>query len=185
MQTYYENFKNNNRARLQTRVLDPKGLLTGNGYGVEGVYSFAYVNSKLGVEIPAYIGQAGVIANAPSYVASDVYERILQHLKRFLGGKYYTYWTGLEDNEDWKIKIDLLCSEPNHSKRLQAETEYIEKIKPFLQDTQNGTYDLYPTKYGYSRNDLCLHPWTRTDKGEDVGQRRVAFLARLAEIMPA
>ena len=98
-----------------------------------------------------------------------MYERILQHLKRWLGGNYFTYWTGLSlDDTDWKIQLHLLSEEANHSNRLMKESEYISKKHPFLQDTADGEFDLYPTKYGYRRNDLCIHPWTR--EGETDGQ---------------
>ena len=126
----------------------------------------------------SYIGQAGDDPTAPTYVASNVYRRLLQHLKRWMGD-YFTYWTGLEDddNSEWKIRIKLLCEEKNHSRRLDLESTYIEKKKPLLQDTQDGKYKLYPTKYGYKRNDLCISPWD--------GQRKKAFEDRVAEIEKA
>lgn len=180
MQKYYEDWKKTNGAQkiLRARVLDPEGILTGNGY-VEGVYEFSYYNVKSGMELSSYIGQAGDNPTAPDYVASDVYERILQHLKRWMGGNYYTYWTGLEDddNSDWKIKIKLLCEENNHSRRLKLESKYIKEKKPLLQDTQDGKYSLYPTRYGYERADLCIYPWEE--------QRKKAFEDRVAEIEKA
>lgn len=186
MQTYYENWKNTKIAqtKLKKRVLDPEGILTGNGY-VSCVYEFIFVNKKLGIELSAYIGQAGNDVTTPSYVAKDVYERCLQHLKRWMGGQYYTYWCGLEDSDDsdWKIKLHLLAEEENHSKRLALEEKYIDEKKPFMQDAKDGKYDLYPTKYGYSRNDLCIHPWKRA--GENEGQRRVAFLDKVEELKKA
>lgn len=182
-QEYYETWFRmpSTKEKLARRVLDPDGLLSGNGY-VRGVYVFWAVNQSLQIEIPIYIGQAGdtQTGTAPSYVASDVYERLLQHLKRWFGGSYYTYWTGLEDNDDWKIKIKLLCEEDSHSERLKKESEYISKLRPVHQDTLNGKYDLYPTRFGYKRNDLAIHPWTRQD--EDEGQRALAFKTRLGEI---
>jgi hypothetical protein len=182
MQDYYEKFKKNCQAKIREMVLDPQGLLTGNGYGLEGIYMLSYENQKLNLSVPAYIGQAGVIVNAPTYVASDVYERILQHLKRFLGGNYLKYWSGLDpEDKDWKIKVELLIEERDHSKRLKEESRLIEKIKPLLQDSKNGTYELYPTRYGYKRNDLCLHPWKR--EGENEGQRSVAFRAKVEELL--
>lgn len=184
MQTYYEKFMDKNKDRINARVLDPQGLLTENGCGVEGVYLISYVNSTLGIDLPAYVGQAGAVANSPAYIASDVYERMLQHCKRFFGG-YYTYWTGLEDTDDWKIRIELLLEEPDHKKRLAAEVNYIEQLKPLLQDTQNGKFSLYTSKEYYFRNDLCIHPWRITYKGETMGQRRAAFLARFAEMQKA
>lgn len=182
MQMYYENWKKQAQDILKKRVLDPEGLLTGNGY-VSGVYEILFVNEKLGVEISSYIGQAGANATAPSYVAKDVYERCLQHLKRWLGNGYFTYWTGLEDSDDsdWKIKLHLVCEEDSYSRRLELESQYIAVRKPFLQDSAEGRFDLYPTRYGYSRNDLCIHPWQR--EGESEGQRRVAFLHRLETVM--
>lgn len=44
MQTYYENWKKTKSAqtKLKKRVLDPEGILTGNGY-VSGVYEFIFV----------------------------------------------------------------------------------------------------------------------------------------------
>ena len=187
-QKYYEDWKKTVEARkkLANRVLDPDGLLTGNGY-VSGVYEFIFVKGS--IEISAYIGQAGFDATAPTYIAKDVYERILQHLKRWMGGSYYTYWTGLEDNDEWKIKIQLLCQESNHSKRLEKESEFISAKSPFLQDTQNGKYQLYFSKYGYCRNDLAIHPWARRDSegnvSNPVGQRRLAFLDKVAEARKA
>ena len=180
MQTYYENWKKTADAKrkLKNKILDPEGLLTGNGF-IEGVYEFSYYNIKTELEITAYIGQAGDDPTAPDYVASDIYERILQHLKRWMGGDYFTYWTGLEDddNSDWRIKINLLCEEKNHSRRLELESKYIEEKKPLLQDTQGGKYSLYPTKYAYKRNDLCISPW--------CDQRKKAFDDRVAEIEKA
>ena len=180
MQQYYENWKETADAKrkIKSRILDPEGLLSGNGY-VEGVYEISYFNEKRGIEISSYIGQAGDDPTAPDYVASDVYERLLQHLKRMMGGSYFTYWTGLEDddNSEWKIIIKLLCEEKSQSKRLELESKYIEEKKPLLQDTKDGKYSLYPTKYGYKRNDLCISPW-----GE---QRKKAFGDRLAEIEKA
>lgn len=185
MQTFYENWKKTNKATesLKRWVSDPEGLLTGNGH-VEGVYEFQFVNEKENMVINAYIGQAGNDTTAADYVAKDCYERILQHLKRMLGNDYLTYWTGLDKNDnDWKIRICLLCEEKNHAKRLQWETRYINEHKPFLQDSKDGKYDLYPTKYGYRRNDLCIHPWTRD--GENEGQRRIAFLDKVEELKKA
>ena len=176
MQDYYENWKKTGSAKrmIAKWVLDPEGLLTGNGF-CEGVYEIKYVNRALGICTSAYIGQAGYLPTAPSYYAKDVYERILQHLKHMLG-HYFTYWTGLADAEDsdWKIELHMLSEEKNHSKRLEKESEYISQNKPFLQDTADGKYELYPTKYGYMRNDLCIHPWD--------GQRRKAFLHRIRDI---
>lgn len=176
MQNYYETWKRSNSNRIAGKVIDPEGLLTGNGYGLEGVYILEYFNVKNQIVIPAYIGQAGKVTNAPSYMATDLYERILQHLKRMLGNaKYYEYWTGLSDNDpDWKIRIRLLQSEPDHAKRLKLEEKYIDEEHPFLQDTAGGKFELYPTKYGYSRNDLAIYPWKN--------QRREAFLERVMSI---
>lgn len=178
MQTYYENFKRANKQKFDSRVIDPKGLLSGNGHGMQGVYQLSFVNEELGLEIPAYIGQAGVVKNAPSHIASDIHERLLQILKKFLGN-YGTYWSGLENNDKFKIKVDVLRIETNHARRLKFEEALISRIKPFLQDSRNGQFDLYPTKTGYSRNDRCISPWTR--ESETDGQRRVAFLARVDE----
>ena len=183
-QDFYENWKKSATGRkvLLTWVRDPEGLLTGNGH-FEGVYEFRFVNDTLHLDLSAYIGQAGNDKTAPAYVAKDVYERVLQHLKRWLGGDYFSYWTGLDANEDadWKIEIHTLAEEQNHTERLKKETECITKNNPFLQDTANGLFGLYPTKYGYRRNDLCIHPWTR--EGENEGQRRLAFLHRVKEMM--
>ena len=182
MQTYYEDWKKTISAqtRIKKRVLDPEGILTGNGY-VEGVYEFIFVNRKLDIEVSAYIGQAGNDATAPSCVAKDVYERCLQHLKCCMGGRYYTYWCGLEEDDfDWKIMLHLLAEEGNHSKRLALEEKYISEKKPFMQDAKDGKYDLYTTRYGYSRNDVCIHPWKRD--GENEGQRRIAFLDKVEEL---
>jgi hypothetical protein len=177
MQTYYENWKKTEDARkkLRARVLDPEGLLTGNGH-VSGVYEFLFVNQRRDMEFSAYIGQAGNDVTAPAYVARDVYQRCLQHLKRWMGGSSFTYWCGLEDSDesDWKIKLHLLAEERNHGRRLALEEKMIADRKPFLQDSKGGKYALYPTKYGYSRNDLCLAPWG--------GQRRAAFLDRVEEL---
>ena len=176
MQNYYETWKRSNSNRISGKVIDPEGLLTGNGYGLEGVYIFEYVNVKNQITIPAYIGQAGKVRNAPSYIATDLYERILQHLKRMLGNsKYFEYWTGLSDNDnDWKIRVRLLQSEADHAKRLQLEEKFIDEKRPFLQDSKGGKFSLYPTKYGYARNDLAIHPWNN--------QRREAFLYRVGSI---
>ena len=172
MQMYYENWKKSAASQLAQIVSDPEGLLTGNGF-ISGVYMLSFVNQTNGTVIPAYIGQAGVVPTAPSYVSQDCYERILQHLKRWLGNGYLTYWTGLNSTDnDWKIKIQLLEEENSQAKRLELETSYINRYKPLLQDTAGGKFELYPTKYGYSRNDLCIHPWK--------GQRRAAFLDRVS-----
>ena len=74
--------------------------------------------------------------------SKDVYERILQHLKRWLGGDYFSYWTGLDAKEeaDWKIELRALAEETNHTERLKKETEFITKNNPFLQDTANGIF---------------------------------------------
>ena len=182
MQDYYENWKKTTSARrmMSQWVLDPDGILTGNGY-CEGIYEIRFVNPIKNISTSAYIGQAGNDQTAPSYVAKDIYERILQHLKRWMGGNYFEYWTGLSDKDtDWKIELHMLAEEKNHSDRLKKESEFISQNKPFMQDTANGTFDLYPTKYGYKRNDLCIHPWTRD--GESEGQRRLAFLHRIKNI---
>lgn len=93
-------------------------------------------------------------------------------------GSYFTYWTGLDDDDsDWKIKIQLLCEETNHSKRLELESKYIDEKHPLLQDTQGGKYKLYSTKHGYNRNDVCISPWEE--------QRKKAFDNRVAEIVKA
>ena len=175
MQKYYEDWKRTADAKrkLENRVLDPEGILSGNG-SIEGVYEISYVNVKTKAELVAYIGQAGDDPAAPDYVASDVHERILQHLKRWMCGEYFTYWTGLEDddNSEWKIKITLVQAEHDHARRLELESAYIEEKKPLLQDTQGGKYSLYPSN-GYTRNDICISPWR--------GQRKKAFDDRVAE----
>ncbi len=179
MQPYYENWKTSKNAarKLKNRVLDPDGILTGNGF-IQGVYEISYYNVNSGVEISAYIGQAGQNPEAPTYFASNVYERTIQHLKCWMGSDYYTYWLGLpdDDNSEWKIYIKLLKEEKDYIKRLELESEYIDEKHPLLQDTQGGKYGLYPSK-GYKRNDLCIYPWK--------GQRRLAFLDRLAAIEKA
>ena len=183
MQNFYEGWKKTASARkyFAEWISDPEGLLTGNGY-CEGVYEIRFVNDSLALDFSGYIGQAGFKPTSPTYVAQDVYERILQHLKHWFGGGYLTYWTGLDPDEDkgWKIELHLLSEEKNHSDRLKKETELIALNRPFLQDTANGIFDLYPSKYGYKRNDLCIHPWTR--EGETSGQRRLAFLHRVKEM---
>ena len=182
-QKYYEDWKKSaiGRRALQTWVRDPEGLLTGNGY-FEGVYEFRFVNDTLNMDFSALIGQAGNDPTAPTYVPKDVYERLLQHLKRWLGGNHFTYWTGLDADEDadWNIELRTLSEEKNHTERLNKETEFIKQHKPFLQDTANGAFELYPTKYAYRRNDLCIHPWAK--EGEIEGQRRLAFLHRVKEL---
>lgn len=183
MQIFYEEWKNSAEAKdkLSKRVIDPEGLLAGKG-NISGVYEILFVNEKLNMEVSAYIGQAGDDIVAPTYVARSCYERILQHLKRWLGGKFFTYWTGLEDSDDsdWKIKLHLLCEETVRAKRLELEEKFIEERNPFLQDSVNGMYDFYPVKNGYCRNDLCIHPWKRD--GENMGQRRLAFLYRVENL---
>lgn len=86
-QEYYEKWKRTAKARqmISEWISDPEGLLTGNGY-CEGVYEFRFVNDAEKLSICAYIGQAGDDKTAPRYVAKDVYERILQHIKRWFGG---------------------------------------------------------------------------------------------------
>lgn len=182
MHTYYENWINSLEVqeRIKRIVLDPEKLLEGNG-NVQGIYEISFVNNKLHVDISAYIGQAGHCPNAPSYVARDVRERLVQHLKRWLGGNYFTYWTGLEEDSDWKIQLHLLREENDYSKRLELESWYIDIRKPFHQDSLDGKFQLYPSKKGYSRNDLCIHPWTR--EGETAGQRRIAFKHRLHSVL--
>lgn len=175
MQRYYENWKKTADAKmkLKSRIMDPEGILTGNGY-IEGVYEFTYCNVKSKAEFSAYIGQAGCDPAAPDWFASNIYERVLQHLKRWLGGNYFTYWTGIaEDDTDWKIKIKLLCEEKDHAARFLKESHYIEDHHPLLQDPQDGKYELYPSGY-YNRNDLCIHPWHL--------QRRRAFLDKISRL---
>lgn len=176
MQRYYENWKNTEDAQkiLRDMFLGPQGLvLNGNAHNLSGVYMFSYVRD--GIELPAYIGEAGLgKVNAPSYVADDIYERVLQHLKRFLGNpKYLSYWTGLEKGKGWKIKVQLLCTEEDLRKRKMLEEKFIAEKKPILQHTCGGRFYRYSSP-GYTRNDLCIHPWG--------AQRRVAFLSRLNEV---
>ena len=117
------------------------------------------------------------------YIALKYYRRYGLEKDDAVQYCYMAYWTGLDANEDadWKIEIHTLAEEQNHTERLKKETECITKNNPFLQDTANGLFELYPTKYGYRRNDLCIHPWTR--EGENEGQRRLAFLHRVKEMM--
>lgn len=181
-QKYYEAWKKSVAAKkaMKKWISDPEELLSSNNSHCEGIYELRYVNENMRLNFSAYIGQAGHDQTAPRYVAQDVYERLLQHLKRMLGGDYLTYWTGLSEKDtDWKIELHLLEEESDHSLRLQKEEEYIRQRRPFLQDTANGKYELYPSKYGYKRNDLCIHPWKQ--QGEAEGQRRIAFLDRVSE----
>ena len=174
MSNYYENWKETEEARekLALWVRDPECLLSGNGE-VEGVYEISFVNEKTNANISAYIGQCGFDAAAPN-AASNVYERLLQHLKRWLGGDYFTYWSGLQESDaDWKIVLHLLQEDTDHRTRLALESKFIENRRPFLQDSKNGKFSLYP-KNGYNRNDLCITPWN--------GQHRAAFLERVAEL---
>ncbi len=181
--TFYNDWFKSDKAReaVSTWVRDPEGLLTGNGY-CEGVYEIRFVNDDLHASTSAYIGQAGSVCGAPAYVAENVYMRLLQHMKRWFGNGYFTYWTGLSsDDKTWHIELHLLSEEKSHSERLRKESEFIAEKHPFLQDTADGEFELYPTKYGYSRNDLCIYPWKR--KGDTEGQRRVAFLKRIKDIL--
>ena len=135
MQNFYESWKKTASARkyFAEWISDPEGLLTGNGY-CEGVYEIRFVNDSLALDFSGYIGQAGFKPTSPTYVAQDVYERILQHLKHWFGGGYLTYWTGLDPDEDkgWKIELHLLSEEKNHSDRLKKETELIALISVFI-----------------------------------------------------
>ncbi len=179
MQSYYENWKNTEEAQkiLRCMFLDPQGLIyDGSAHNLSGVYMFSYVSPDGNIELPAYIGEAGRGSlNSPSYVAGDIYERVLQHLKRWLGNdKHFTYWTGLEKGNGWKIKLQLLCAEENVKKRKHQEEQFIAEKKPILQNANGGMFALYPST-GYNRNDLCIHPWEF--------QRREAFQYHLNKML--
>lgn len=162
------------RRLMPIWVYDPERLMSSENGMREGVYELLYRNEKLKVRFSAYIGEIGKNPDAPWYAAQNVQERLNQHLHRFLGGEYFTYWTGIGlEEKDWKIELHLLCEESDAKKRKEAETLFIEQHHPFLQDTVAGKFDLYPHE-GYHFNDVALSPWTR--KGETEGQRRLAFL---------
>lgn len=183
MKKYYEWVRTvEAKKKLENKILDPDGLLTTCKGEVSGVYELVYVNGS--TEISAYIGQAGFDATAPSYVAKNVKERIIQHFKRMLGNNlYYSYWTGLQEDDGYKIKVQLLCEENDHKARLRKESELISAKQPFLQQTQ-GKYQKYP-RHGYYGNDIAIHPWVQRDSEGNVinpvGQRRLAFLDKVAE----
>lgn len=134
------------------------------------------MNTDSRKEVPLYIGQAGVCLGAKSYISQTIGDRILQHMKAWLANGYEEYCTGLNKNDfrnNWRYKLHVLQLEPNHEKRLEAETRYIDELKPILQDTCGNIFTKYPSKQ-YYRNDLCISPWRY--------QRRMALEHMLASI---
>lgn len=116
MSLFYENWKNNEgKSVLSNWVLDPERLLDLRSGNVEGVYAIDIVECATGTIIKGYVGEVGFVPGAKEYIASTVQERLLQHLKRWLGNGYVEYWTGVSENElnngKYKILLSLLQEE--------------------------------------------------------------------------
>ena len=142
---------------------------------VEGVYAIDVVECTTGIVINGYVGEIGFIPEAKKYIASTVKERVLQHLKCWLGNGYVEYWTGVSENElnreMYKFRLTLLQEEKDIKKRKELEGQYILRRQPYL---QYGPYRKYPSKY--EGLDLCIIPWRNT--------RRAAFLTKVSEFFP-
>ena len=107
--------------------------------------------------------------------------QVNQHLHRWLGGNYFTYYTGLAENDlDWKLELHLLCEETDPRKRKALESLFINRSRPVLQDPAGGRFQLYP-HYGYPFNDVTITPFVQS--GETEPQRRVAFKYRVEQIL--
>lgn len=176
MSVFYENWKNNEgKSVLSNWVLDPEKLLDSKSGNVEGVYAIDVVECATGRVINAYVGEVGFVPGAKAYIARTVKERLLQHLKRWLGNgyRYLEYWTGISEKEfgKYKIRLSLLQEEKDVKKRKKLEGQYILKRHPYL---QYGPYRKYPSSY--EGVDLCIIPWRNT--------RRTAFLAKVNELCP-
>lgn len=172
---FYEDWKmNEGNERLCKWVEDPTNLLSSERGHVQGVYAIDIVVSDTNDIIPFYVGEIGIVRNMKDNAAKNVQERILQHLKAWLGGDYVTYWTGIDvsdlESGKYKFRVTLLEKERSYARRKQLEEDYIIKRKPLL---QYSPYPKYPTK-DYNRIDLCIYPWH--------GQRRKAFVDKVSEL---
>ena len=176
MLAFYENWKNNEGKEILSKwVLDPERLLYSENGDVEGTYAIDVMECATEIVIKAYVGEIGHIQRAKKYVASTIKERLLQHLKSWLGNGYVEYWTGVSEEElnkgKYKFRLSLLQKECDVKKRKRLEEQYILKTHPYL---QYGPYRKYPSNY--DGLDLCIIPWR--------GTRRAAFLARVNELFP-
>lgn len=164
--SFYQRFLNENRGFLSTVVDDPDSIIFSfKGGAVEGVYIIYFIHSVYG-KITAYIGQAGKVPNQPSFYARTVHTRCTMHLKRWLGGGYLTYFTGLPEvsPSGWKIRIRLVCRQSDPALRHQIEKNLILSENPMLQDHK---YESYPGPI-----DTCILP----------KYRKIAFEERLKQL---
>ncbi|MBP3505781.1 MAG: hypothetical protein J6K43_05190 [Lachnospiraceae bacterium] len=169
---YYYNWKKSDEGQrlLNKCVLDPEGLLDGNGK-IQGVYIVYAVNESLKISIPLYCGESGFVAGVKPFIAQNIGDRLLQHIKAWIANGYEEYWTGLNQEDfanGWRYRLHVLQVEPDYAKRLALESKFIEELRPVLQDSA-GKYQKYHSSY--TRNDLCIAPFHM--------QRRTAFLERL------
>lgn len=164
---YYEAWYLKNRRKLSRILEDPDGLVSSWRGHIEGIYLIEVEYGGI-LTLAAYVGQAGRVQGQPSYYATNIHTRLLQHLKRFFGNDYASYFTGVQGLEDfgkyssWKIKVRLLQEEYNHARRLTLEDDYIKVLNPYL---QNHKYPYYKTTGNVE--DACILPRYRKQALED------------------
>lgn len=154
---YFESWFAQNRRRLAYVIEDPDGLLYSYKGHIQGVYKIEFVYKN--ICLPAYVGQAGKIPGQPDYYAMHVHGRLLQHLKRWFGNGFLTYYTGLPrvGKHSWKLRVSLLIEENSPERRIKSEKQYIKTMRPFLQD-HSGKYKFYDTN---GNIDACILPSER------------------------
>ena len=155
---YFESWFAQNRRRLAYVIEDPDGLVFSYYRGnIQGLYKLEFVYKE--ICLLAYIGQAGKIPGQPEYYAKHIHGRLLQHLKRWFGNGFLTYYTGLPrgGKNSWKLRVSLLIEENSPERRIKSEKQYIKTMKPFLQD-HSGKYKYYDTN---GNIDACILPSER------------------------
>ena len=154
---YFESWFAQNRRRLAYVIEDPDGLVFSYRGHIQGLYKIEFVYKD--ICLLAYIGQAGKIPGQPEYYAKHIHGRLIQHLKRWFGNGFLSYYTGLPrvSKDFWKIRVRLLENEACPEIRVKRESEYINNLKPFLQD-HSGKYKYYDTN---GNIDACILPSER------------------------
>lgn len=170
---YYVNWKYSEEGTqfLQDHVIDKEKILEIND--LQGVYLISAEKGK--EKLAMYIGESGSIPyEVKPYVATNCSWRLLQHLKGW--SRYTEHYTGLSQkdfHDGWRINVEMIEEAPDYCERKEKELYWIEKLKPYLQNSVNGLFQKYNSPH-YNRGDLCIHPFDH--------QRRKAFLYALNKL---
>lgn len=140
---------------LKDYILDYEHLLDYRG---SGVYKIEYV--EIDPETHEELRSLTVLYGE----SGDIGMRWLQYSRRWLGavyqkrGDHFSWYTGIEDTDRWKVRFSVLAKEiPDASTRIYLERQYIcsSSPLPFLHDPVGGKYPLFSPHVV----DSCISPF--------------------------